>query len=183
MDNGLTVSKELWESKQRRLEEWRKANPSNDGSPWYKEIFEGIVFTTGAKVLDVGAMDGRLGECLPVNIDYTGVDPNGEGPIIRGIAEALPFEDDSFDYVTCFASLFHFMDLKRSFSEMSRVLRKGGHLMALVILKGEKDPDSQSHTFRLDDEIMNALGNGTGLTLINKERVEALNSWLYRWVK
>lgn len=181
--DGLTVSKELWETKQRRLDEWRKANPSDDGSPWYKKILERIIFVTGARVLDVGAMDGGLKKCLPVDIDYTGVDPNGEGSVVNGMAEALPFEDGSFDYVTCFASLFHFMDLRQSFSEMSRILKEGGYLIALVILKGKKDMDSLSHTFRLNDEIMNALGNGAGLTLICKERVEALNSWLYRWVK
>jgi SAM-dependent methyltransferase len=169
--------------KQRRLEEWRKANPFNDGILWYKQILERIVFMTGARVLDVGAMDGRLKECLPADVNYTGIDPNGEASIIKGMAEALPFEDGLFDYVTCFASLFHFMDLRRSFSEMSRVLKEGGYLIVLVILKGKKDMDSLSHTFRLDDETMNALGNGVRLTLTCKERVEALNSWLYRWVK
>jgi ubiquinone/menaquinone biosynthesis C-methylase UbiE len=183
MGNGLTVSKELWGMKQRQLDEWRKANPSDDGSPWYKNIFERIVFMTGARVLDVGAMDGRLKKCLPPDIDYTGIDPNGEGSVINGMAEALPFEDDSFDYVMCFASLFHFMDLKRSFSEMNRVLREGGYLMVLVILKGKKDMDSPSHTFRLTDEIMDDLAGEVKLRLISKERIEDLNSWLYRWVK
>jgi SAM-dependent methyltransferase len=183
MSNELAVSKELWEAKQRRLEEWRKANPSNDGSFWYQQILGSIAFGQGAKVLDVGAMEGRMRECFPVYVDYMGIDPKPGGSVIRGVAEALPFEDGAFDFVTCFASLFHFMDLKKSFSEMSRVLKKGGQLLILVILKGPRDMDSESHTFRLNWEMINGLADEARLILIGKERISDLDSWLYRWIK
>jgi SAM-dependent methyltransferase len=183
MGNGLAVSKELWEVKQRQLGEWRKANLSDDGSLWYQFILSKVLFGHEAKVLDVGAMDGRIRKCFPTLINYVGIDPKPEGPVIKGMAEALPFKDGTFDFVTCFASLFHFINLEQSFKEMRRVLKEGGQLLVLVILKGPCDMDSRSHTFRLTHEIMDDLAKGVELKLINKERVEALNSWFYRWVK
>jgi SAM-dependent methyltransferase len=43
-------------------------------------------------------------------------------------AEALPFEDGSFDLVIGHAVLHHLPDLERAFDEFHRVLRPGGHL-------------------------------------------------------
>src|SRR3954454_4625769 len=48
-------------------------------------------------------------------------------------AEALPFEDDSFDLVFGHAVLHHLPDLKRAFGEFRRVLRPGG----MVLFAGE----------------------------------------------
>lgn len=46
----------------------------------------------------------------------------------RGDAEALPFDDDSFDAVLCECSLCTFPDKGRAASEVRRVLRPGGRL-------------------------------------------------------
>jgi ubiquinone/menaquinone biosynthesis C-methylase UbiE len=49
----------------------------------------------------------------------------------RGLAEELPFADDSFDYVTSFQTLEHVQDPERAVAEMVRVTRPGGaiHIM------------------------------------------------------
>lgn len=45
-----------------------------------------------------------------------------------GHGEALPYEDSSFDAVTCFESSCHFEDRQAFFKEVHRVLRPGGRL-------------------------------------------------------
>lgn len=44
-------------------------------------------------------------------------------------AMSLPFEDRSFDIVTCRRAAHHFTDLERALVEMTRVLRLGGRLV------------------------------------------------------
>lgn len=45
---------------------------------------------------------------------------------VRGVAEALPFEDDAFDLVTCQTVLMHLPDPDAALAEMVRVTRPGG---------------------------------------------------------
>jgi SAM-dependent methyltransferase len=44
----------------------------------------------------------------------------------EGDAAELPFGDESFDAVLCQSAVFFFPDVDRAFSEMTRVLRRGG---------------------------------------------------------
>lgn len=46
-----------------------------------------------------------------------------------GDAEAMPFEDQSFDIVTCRIAAHHFPDQPRFFREAARVLKPGGKLL------------------------------------------------------
>lgn len=50
----------------------------------------------------------------------------------RGVAEALPFDDDRFDAVLCQFGLMFFEDGPTSIREMMRVLRPGGRLAVAV---------------------------------------------------
>ena len=47
--------------------------------------------------------------------------PPGSAPAVRGIAEALPFADRSFDAAMAMSTLHHWSDLAAGLSEMSRV--------------------------------------------------------------
>lgn len=49
----------------------------------------------------------------------------------RGVAEAIPAEDDSFDLVFARAALHHTRDLVAAAREFARVLKPGGRLIAL----------------------------------------------------
>lgn len=50
---------------------------------------------------------------------------------VEGVAENLPFEDNSFDIVMTRLSFHHFTEMETPFSEMSRVLRPGGKLVII----------------------------------------------------
>jgi demethylmenaquinone methyltransferase/2-methoxy-6-polyprenyl-1,4-benzoquinol methylase len=53
--------------------------------------------------------------------------------LVRGVAEALPFADDSFDFLVMGYALRHVADLEATFAEYRRVLRPGGRLLVLEI--------------------------------------------------
>lgn len=50
--------------------------------------------------------------------------------VIEGSATALPFEDASFDVAVSFKVLAHIPDIRTALSEMTRVVRPGGHVIA-----------------------------------------------------
>ncbi|MDP2886236.1 MAG: class I SAM-dependent methyltransferase [Ignavibacteria bacterium] len=91
-------------------------------------------------VLEVGAGIGTLAIRLAKEgFDVTGVDVSSEAlrraqeraehenvtvQWREGFAEALPFADKSFDYVTCCHTLEHVKDLARASAELKRVARR-----------------------------------------------------------
>lgn len=99
----------------------------------------------GMKVLDVatgtGAVARGAAKLVGPEGRVFGVDPSrgmlGEarrifhGPLTRGVAQELPFADDTFDFVTMGIALRHVSDLVAAFSEYCRVLKPGGRLWIL----------------------------------------------------
>lgn len=102
-------------------------------------------------VLDVGAGVGHWGRLLatvlPERATVTGIDREpawveeagrraaaaGLGErfrYLRASAEELPFEDASFDLVTCQTLLIHVADPLHAIREMARVVRPGGLVLA-----------------------------------------------------
>jgi len=49
--------------------------------------------------------------------------------LVLGSADGLPFEDGSFDLITCNMVVEHLSDPAKAFSEMARVLSPGGYLV------------------------------------------------------
>lgn len=101
----------------------------------------------GMDVLDVacgtGAVTRAAVEILGGKGRVCGVDPS-EGMLAEarkvggaefhiGQAEALPFADASFDFLSMGYALRHVADLNRAFAEYHRVLRPGGRLLILEI--------------------------------------------------
>ncbi len=60
--------------------------------------------------------------------------------LIRGDAEALPFVDDSFDGVCCFAALHLFADPFAGLDEMARVLAPGGRIALMTSVQRQLVP-------------------------------------------
>ncbi len=95
----------------------------------------------GLRALDVGCGEGRFCRMLrgrgvqAIGIDPTekliataqGRDPDGD--YRPGMAEALPFESESFDLVISYLTLIDIADFRTAIGEMARVLRPGGKLV------------------------------------------------------
>jgi ubiquinone/menaquinone biosynthesis C-methylase UbiE len=55
-----------------------------------------------------------------------------QAEIHRGAAEALPFPDQSFDFVSCLGALEHFLDPEAALAEMLRVAKPSADFLLLV---------------------------------------------------
>ncbi|HTX65718.1 MAG TPA: class I SAM-dependent methyltransferase [Opitutaceae bacterium] len=103
----------------------------------------------GMQLLDVacgtGLMTVAAARILGSTATITGVDPS-EGMLavarrrlparfVTGRAEALPFPDASFDFLTMGYALRHVTDLRTTFEEFRRVLRPGGRVLILEVTK------------------------------------------------
>jgi ubiquinone/menaquinone biosynthesis C-methylase UbiE/uncharacterized protein YbaR (Trm112 family) len=53
----------------------------------------------------------------------------------RGMAEKLPFPDDSFDGVVCCGALHAFADTAEALNEMARVMKRGARLAVMTFVK------------------------------------------------
>ena len=94
----------------------------------------------GRDVLEVGCGTGLILEKLASFSNRAeGVDlspgmlalARERGLTVReGSATELPFEDNSFDVVVSFKVLAHVPEIERALSEMARVCRPGGHIVA-----------------------------------------------------
>ncbi|MBN2576863.1 MAG: methyltransferase domain-containing protein [Deltaproteobacteria bacterium] len=93
--------------------------------------------------LEIGVGTGKFAARLGVQ---TGIEPSAamaeraaeRGIEVRpGVAEALPFDDRTFEYVLMVTTICYVDDPERAFAEAFRVLRPGG-----CIVIGFVDPDS-----------------------------------------
>lgn len=102
---------------------------------YYRQRFrDRILEHAPDSVLDVGCGDGALLITLgEAGTKAQGVDPDADTvaraaaaglDVRQGTAEALPFEEDSFDMVVSEFSLHHFADLPAAMAEMLRVVRR-----------------------------------------------------------
>lgn len=64
-----------------------------------------------------------------------------------GDSEALPFEDNSFDAITCAYGVRNFEHLQAGLKEMNRVMRPGGKLAILEFSHPKKFPVKQGYQF------------------------------------
>ncbi|MGH8520771.1 MAG: class I SAM-dependent methyltransferase, partial [Gammaproteobacteria bacterium] len=101
----------------------------------------------GMKLLDVAVGTGLVARAAIVILrdprSVIGLDPSsgmlGEArkrlpiPLVLGIAEKLPFGNDSFDFLSMGYALRHVADLGVSFREFLRVLKPGGRILILEI--------------------------------------------------
>jgi ubiquinone/menaquinone biosynthesis C-methylase UbiE len=113
------------------------------------------------RALDLGVGDGRVAAGLKA-AHLTGVDvsqvaldrarkrlPDAELVLVEP-DEPLPFDDNTFDLVTCIETLEHVRDVQLALSEMRRVLRPGGRLALTtpasarwrVLFRGVENPFS-----------------------------------------
>jgi len=64
---------------------------------------------------------------------------SGRCRVIEGNVAGLPFEDNSFDIITAFETVYFWPDIERSLAQVYRVLRRGGTFMICNEDGGETD--------------------------------------------
>jgi SAM-dependent methyltransferase len=123
-------------------------------------------------ILDVGCGTGANLEMLSEFGESAGVDISGEAlsfcrergleNVKQGAAEALPFDDHSFDLVTGLDVVEHLDDDLAGLKEMRRVLRPGGRALvfvpAFMFLWGVQDDISHHRRRYTLDQIKRVMG-------------------------
>jgi SAM-dependent methyltransferase len=123
-----------------------KFSYSSRNRAWeYAQLITSVPFA-GARVLDLGTSGSfapiylvRMLGCAVVTFDQLWEEERrllyeaaGVGDEIRvdvgNMLEPLPYEDDSFDIVTCWSVIEHLRDYSLAVSEMKRVCRAGGYI-------------------------------------------------------
>jgi len=141
----------------------------------YQRLADRLCVAPQERVLDVACGLGNwLSVCSKRGAVPTGVDLSAraidtckkvmpEGTFLAQPAESLPFEDASFDVVTCLGSLEHFVDQEGALREMVRVGKADARFVILV-------PNAGFLTRRL------GLYGGT-YQVAAKEVMHSLNGW------
>jgi len=121
--------------------------------PWYRgQALERAGLRPGMRIVDVGVGTGLVArEAVRIVGDpklVVGVDPSPgmmasarlpQGvSLLEGTAEAIPFPDASFDFLSMGYALRHIGDLSLAFREFHRVMKPGARLCLLEITRPEK---------------------------------------------
>lgn len=123
-------------------------------------------------VLDISTGTGDLAISVAANrsIRVVGLDPSpemlkvardkinrfansiGDVRLVTGVAEALPFESDSFDAVAVAFGVRNFQDRQKGLSEMSRVLKPNGKwvILELSLTDGDQFLERATRLFVTD---------------------------------
>jgi SAM-dependent methyltransferase len=94
----------------------------------------------GDVLVDVGARDGRHARELAqrFGVRAVAIDPVPQHEdVVRGVAEELPFDNGSVDWIWCRDVLSH-VDVPRALAEFARVLRPSGAAVVYVTLPTER---------------------------------------------
>ncbi|HKH48219.1 MAG TPA: class I SAM-dependent methyltransferase [Thermoanaerobaculia bacterium] len=157
------------ESRRRRVLSWfdesaadydwiNQAMSFGSGSRYRRQALLRAGLAPGMKALDVacgtGAVTTSVQEIVGPAGQALGLDPSTGmllqarrhvvRRLMRGVAEALPFPEGRFDFLSMGYALRHVVDLRRTFQEYHRVLAPGGRLLIL-----EVTPPRSRLSFRL----------------------------------
>ena len=120
-----------------------------DGHFLFRRIEESLLHeapAAGSVTLDVACGAGKLAARIAANggqawglepsaemLELSGfVVPPGGVALVRGIAETLPFSDDSFDSVLCQGALDHFAEPAAFMREAARIVKPGGRVVVAL---------------------------------------------------
>jgi SAM-dependent methyltransferase len=120
-----------------------------DSHWWYRgkrrivlDVVRSLPLPPHPDILDAGSGSGRnlvelseFGNAVGLEPSERGVEvarARGVGEVVMGGIDAMPFDDDSFDLITCLDVLEHIEDDRGALRELRRVARPGGVLLATV---------------------------------------------------
>jgi len=84
---------------------------------------------------------------------------DGKVEILKGNVQDLPFEDNTFDIVTAFETVYFWPDIEKSFGEVKRVLKPGG-----IFLIGMESNGNDNLTMKISEKLIN-------MTVYNDEEI------------
>jgi len=175
--SGLTVGKKVFKIWSRKIEirYWTETGLKK-GTGIYDKYWEAFDLSEydfkGKKIIDVGC--GPFGGVFCNHpeydvslVDFCSKEFNEMGYSKRDIAfgnlsHQLPFPDKTFDYVVCTNAIDHTLDVKRSLSELTRVLKLNGMLFLHVHLRTKEDL-SDGHIHVLTPDIIKVYMKEMGL--------------------
>lgn len=125
--------------------------------------FTKIYAKSNAKVLDIGCGGGAnvanwLAKCTNghvTGIDYSKVSveeskklnaiaiKQGKCDIVYGDVSSMPFDEESFDCVSAFETVYFWTDLEKSFAEVNRVMKSGGMFLICNESDGTNSADEK----------------------------------------
>jgi ubiquinone/menaquinone biosynthesis C-methylase UbiE len=134
-----------------------KTKPFEEHTKKYEDWFERNRFAYKSELQAVKQMLPKKGKCVeigvgsgrfaaPLGIKY-GLEPSPKMraiakkkgiEVIDGVAEKLPYNDESFDYALMVTTLCFLDDVDRAFSEVHRVLRPEGYFINGFVDKESK---------------------------------------------
>ena len=163
-----------------------------------KDVQNYLTKVSYQKLLDIGCGTGWLIDNLAKESvkEYHGIDISenmlevAKGKNIKnatfvlGSSMELPYQDESFDVVTCVQSFHHYPDYKKAMQEAYRVLKKGGlYILSDTGIGGFPAWIDNAILFKLvntgDCITDNAKGiarkmKATGFTVIRQEKLEKI---------
>ena len=140
--SGLRERYDRWHEERLRPGEASAPDPREER--FYSWLVGLLSADRGATLLDVACGQGIfLDYARSRGLDVAGVDVSEVAvevarrrvpgaTVLLGDGEKLPFDDASFDRVTCIGSLEHFPDPRAGAAEMARVLRPNGKALVFV---------------------------------------------------
>ncbi len=152
----------------------------------WSQTLNSCSLSRAARVLDVGCGTGRWVRRLEEHgLSVVGIDQSAEmlslarkrgtlSPLVSGEVQNLPFRDESFEFVSAVTVIQHVrpQEQVRALSEMVRVLRPGGYLFLIELIRGHG-----LHVFsRLPDDWIAQLST-LGVSLVSWRIAVALSVW------
>lgn len=141
----------------------------------WSKVLARCSITPNSSVLDVGCGTGRWlaryqrRQLLPIGLDATAgmlkraATRNLSCPLVAAFAHRLPFRDQTFSFVSAVTVIQHIPPnvQRESLQEMARVLKPGGHLLLIDLIRGDGP-----HIFPRSPASWIAEASSTGLSLI-----------------
>jgi ubiquinone/menaquinone biosynthesis C-methylase UbiE len=202
MTNTKTKVCETPAAKQRRV--WDKSAPGYDKQiAFFEKVWvtggrEWLARRAAGNVLEVAIGTGRNLSFYPKDVAITGIELSPAmlniareratelgiaATLVEGDAEALPFDDNTFDAVVCALSLCTIPHPQRAIAQMARVLKPGGSLLLLDHI-GSSWPPVFAAQWLLEQITIRAAGEhftrrqlplvkAAGLQIVESQRLKA----------
>ena len=182
-----------------------KTYADTDGLAW---MLKDLPLSDNDKVLDIATGTGEFARALSPHVAMViGLDATREMmeqgkkfisqvgieniSFEKGVAQDLPFADNSFEIISCRYAFHHFSDPKPVISEMVRVCKTGGHVIIVDIIVPDETTEveynyhewlcDQSHTRCLRSEEFHTYFKLFGMDIISA-RTRDLDEDLIEWM-